>query len=176
MLHVVHFFQLTRCVAQRYGSNIIVRQGSPGIIVGNCEDGCHLTVKFDEREDGSELCVNVPRQFCDSRECLITLPLGQKQSETEVVPEALMLPLPGGFRLHQKVVALYELLLNSDMKVPLGSLLKTWPMHVWFFHVFPPWFCFFPKALLLGISSPSNRFAVSKAQLVTSLEALGETE
>lgn len=44
---------------------------------------------------------------------------------TEVVPEALMLPLPGGFRLHQKVVALYELLLNSDMKVPLGSLLKT---------------------------------------------------
>jgi len=80
-----------------YGSNIIVRQGSPGIIVGNCEDGCHLTVKFDEREDGSELCVNV-------------------------VPEALMLPLPGGFRLHQKVVALYELLLNSDMKVPLGSV------------------------------------------------------
>ena len=47
-------------VASRYGSSIIVRQGSPGIIVGNCEDGCHLTVKFDEREDGSELCVNVP--------------------------------------------------------------------------------------------------------------------
>eukprot|EP00434_Breviolum_minutum_P009813 symbB.v1.2.008643.t1/scaffold540.1/size189765/8 len=80
-----------------YGSSIIVRQGSPGIVVGNCEDGCHLTVKFDEREDGSELCVNV-------------------------VPEALMLPLPGGFRLHQKVVALYELLLNSEMKVPLGSV------------------------------------------------------
>ena len=33
-----------------------------------------------------------------------------------------MLPLPGGFRLHQRVVALYELLLNSDMKVPLGSV------------------------------------------------------
>ncbi|CAK9077053.1 unnamed protein product [Durusdinium trenchii] len=80
-----------------YGSSIIVRQGSPGIVLGNCDDGCHLTVKFDEREDGSELCVNV-------------------------VPEALMLPLPGGFRLHQKVVALYELLLNSDMKVPLGSV------------------------------------------------------
>ncbi|CAJ1334215.1 unnamed protein product [Effrenium voratum] len=80
-----------------YGSSIIVRQGSPGIVVGNCDDGCHLTVKFDEREDGSELCVNV-------------------------VPEALMLPLPGGFRLHQRVVALYELLLNSDMKVPLGSV------------------------------------------------------
>eukprot|EP00438_Fugacium_kawagutii_P020198 Skav207615 [mRNA] locus=scaffold1878:101822:111291:+ [translate_table: standard] len=60
-------------------SSIIVRQGSPGLIVGNCEDGCHLTVKFDQREDGSELCVNV-------------------------VPEALMLPLPGGFRLRQKVV------------------------------------------------------------------------
>ena len=40
----------------------------------------------------------------------------------QVVPEALMLPLPGGFRLHQKVVALYELLLNSEMKVPLGSM------------------------------------------------------
>ena len=33
-----------------------------------------------------------------------------------------MLPLPGGFRLRQHVVALYELLLNSDMKVPLGSV------------------------------------------------------
>ena len=42
----------------RYGSSIIVRQGSPGIVLGNCDDGCHLTVKFDEREDGSELCVN----------------------------------------------------------------------------------------------------------------------
>ena len=41
---------------------------------------------------------------------------------SEVVPEALMLPLPGGFRLRQQVVALYELLLNSDMKVPLGSV------------------------------------------------------
>mmetsp|Transcript_57311 Transcript_57311/g.134067 ORF Transcript_57311/g.134067 Transcript_57311/m.134067 type:complete len:447 (+) Transcript_57311:65-1405(+) len=80
-----------------YGSTVIVRQGSPGIVVGNCEDGAHLTVKFDEREDGSDLCVNV-------------------------VPEALMLPLPGGFRLRQRVVALYELLLNSDMKVPLGSV------------------------------------------------------
>ena len=43
-------------------------------------------------------------------------------ADCQVVPEALMLPLPGGFRLHQKVVALYELLLNSDMKVPLGSV------------------------------------------------------
>ena len=33
-----------------------------------------------------------------------------------------MQPLPGGFRLRQQVVALYELLLNSDMKVPLGSV------------------------------------------------------
>ncbi|CAE7334648.1 BFAR [Symbiodinium necroappetens] len=80
-----------------YGNNVIVRQGSPGIVVGICEDAVHLTVKFDEREDGSDLCVNV-------------------------VPEALMLPLPGGFRLRQHVVALYELLLNSDMKVPLGSV------------------------------------------------------
>ena len=45
--------------AQRYGSNVIVRQGSPGIVVGSCDDGVHLTVKFDEREDGSDLCVNV---------------------------------------------------------------------------------------------------------------------
>ncbi len=44
------------------------------------------------------------------------------QRKNQVVPEALMLPLPGGFRLHQKVVALYELLLNSEMKVPLGSM------------------------------------------------------
>ncbi|CAJ1428258.1 unnamed protein product [Effrenium voratum] len=90
-------FKVRFAFARMYGSSIIVRQGSPGIVVGNCDDGCHLTVKFDEREDGSELCVNV-------------------------VPEALMLPLPGGFRLHQRVVALYELLLNSDMKVPLGSV------------------------------------------------------
>ena len=50
--------------------------------------------------------------------------MGKKptQRKNQVVPEALMLPLPGGFRLHQKVVALYELLLNSEMKVPLGSM------------------------------------------------------
>ena len=27
--------------------------------MGICEDAVHLTVKFDEREDGSDLCVNV---------------------------------------------------------------------------------------------------------------------
>ena len=43
----------------RYGNNVIVRQGSPGIVVGICDDAVHLTVKFDEREDGSDLCVNV---------------------------------------------------------------------------------------------------------------------
>jgi len=67
VLHVVPFLSSSPD-ATRYGSNIIVRQGSPGIIVGNCEDGCHLTVKFDEREDGSELCVNVPWQFYEWEE------------------------------------------------------------------------------------------------------------
>eukprot|EP00440_Ansanella_granifera_P000080 gb/GFBE01000087.1/.p1 GENE.gb/GFBE01000087.1/~~gb/GFBE01000087.1/.p1 ORF type:complete len:482 (+),score=90.92 gb/GFBE01000087.1/:1-1446(+) len=80
-----------------YGNRSIVRQGSSGIVVGGCADGAHVTVKFDEREDGSELCVNL-------------------------MPEAVMPPLPGGFRLRQKVVAIFDLVLSSDMKVQLGSV------------------------------------------------------
>ena len=93
---------------------------------------------------------------------------------TEVVPEALMLPLPGGFRLHQKVVALYELLLNSDMKVPLGSLLKTWTMSR--MSRFSPMFLFFCAFLPSFWKFPAPSWAVSKAQLVTSLEASEATE
>lgn len=79
-----------------FGSNLGVRQGTPGIIVGNFTDGLHVTVKFDEREDASELCVNV-------------------------LPDALMAPLPGGFRLGQRVVALYDLLLNGQIGIRLGT-------------------------------------------------------
>lgn len=69
-----------------------------------------------------------------------------------------MLPLPGGFRLHQKVVALYELLLNSDMKVPLGSLLKTWTMSL--MSGFSPMFLFFCAFLpsFWKFSAPTEQF------------------
>ena len=86
---------------------------------------------------------------------LITLLWGKNRlKSTEVVPEALMLPLPGGFRLHQKVVALYELLLNSDMKVPLGSLLKTWTTSrtSGYFYIFLPYVSVFLCPTKLGIS------------------------
>jgi len=80
-----------------FGSRLGVRQGTPGIVIGNFSDGLHVTVRFDEREDGSELCVNV-------------------------LPEALMAPLPGGFRLGQRVAALYDLLLNDELGVRLGTI------------------------------------------------------
>jgi hypothetical protein len=79
-----------------FGTKLGVRQGTPGIVVGNFSDGHHVTVRFDEREDGSELCVNV-------------------------LPEALMTPLPGGFRLGQRVVALYDLMLHDEIGVRLGT-------------------------------------------------------
>ncbi|CAK0834850.1 unnamed protein product [Prorocentrum cordatum] len=79
-----------------FGRKVGVRQGTPGILVGNFTDDHHVTVRFDEREDGSDLCVNV-------------------------LPEALMAPLPGGFRLSQRVVALYDLLLNGEIGVRLGT-------------------------------------------------------
>jgi len=79
-----------------FGTKLGVRQGTPGVVIGDFTDGLHVTVKFDEREDGSELCVNV-------------------------LPEALMAPLPGGFRLSQRVVALYDLMLNDVIGVRLGT-------------------------------------------------------
>lgn len=79
-----------------FGNKVGVRQGTPGILIGDFTDGCHVTVKFDDREDDSELCVNV-------------------------LPEALMDPLPGGFRLGQRVVALFDLLLNDQIGVRLGT-------------------------------------------------------
>eukprot|EP00930_Biecheleria_cincta_P035476 TRINITY_DN24397_c0_g1_i1.p1 TRINITY_DN24397_c0_g1~~TRINITY_DN24397_c0_g1_i1.p1 ORF type:complete len:550 (-),score=100.08 TRINITY_DN24397_c0_g1_i1:127-1776(-) len=81
-----------------FANNAIgVRQGTHGIVVDKFSDGVHLTVKFDEREDGSDLCVNV-------------------------IPEVLMHPLPGGLRLGQKVVAIVELILTPVMKIPLGAV------------------------------------------------------
>lgn len=79
-----------------FGNMIGVRQGMPGIIVGNFTDGSHVTVKFDSREDGSELCVNV-------------------------LPDTLMNPLPGGFRLGEKVVALFDLMLDGSSSIKLGT-------------------------------------------------------
>merc|ERR1719188_144058 len=34
-----------------FGTKLGVRQGTPGILVGNFHDGSHVTVRFDERED-----------------------------------------------------------------------------------------------------------------------------
>merc|ERR1719174_184709 len=71
-----------------FGNAVGVRQGTPGIVVSNFSDGFHLTVKFDTREDGSDLCVNV-------------------------LPSTLMNPLPGGFHLSEKVCASHDLLLEG---------------------------------------------------------------
>jgi hypothetical protein len=78
-----------------FGHILGVRQGTPGIIVGNSSDDQHLTVKFDRREDDSDLCVDV---HC-----------GQ-----------VMKPLPNNFRLGQKVMACVDLELNDALVVPLG--------------------------------------------------------
>jgi hypothetical protein len=79
-----------------FGTRLGIRQGTPGVVIGPFTDGCHVTVKFDEQEDGSELCVNV-------------------------LPEALMAPLPGGFRLGQRVVALFHLMINDAIGVLMGT-------------------------------------------------------
>jgi len=80
-----------------FGSNEVgVRAGTPGIVVSNYMDGRHVTVKFDYREDGSELCVNV-------------------------LPEALMDPLPGGFRPGQRVQATINLTMEGALGVRLGT-------------------------------------------------------
>eukprot|EP00747_Dinoflagellata_sp_TGD_P180407 gnl/TRDRNA2_/TRDRNA2_32821_c0_seq1.p1 gnl/TRDRNA2_/TRDRNA2_32821_c0~~gnl/TRDRNA2_/TRDRNA2_32821_c0_seq1.p1 ORF type:complete len:606 (-),score=134.57 gnl/TRDRNA2_/TRDRNA2_32821_c0_seq1:136-1713(-) len=83
-----------------FGHEIGVRKGTSGILVGNFTDGRHVTVKFDEREDHSELCVNV-------------------------LPEVLDEPLPGKLRLGMRIVTLCDLLLNGDTgissRVPLGT-------------------------------------------------------
>lgn len=80
-----------------FGNLIGVRQGTPGIVVGNFNDGNHLTVKFDKREDASELCVTI-------------------------LPSTLMEPLPGGFQLGQQVCASKQLMLGGSVVVQLGSL------------------------------------------------------
>jgi hypothetical protein len=79
-----------------YGHILGVRQGTPGIVVGNSSDDQHVTVKFDSREDDSDLCVDV---HC----------------------EQLMKPLPNNCRLGQKVMACVDLELNDAIVVPLGS-------------------------------------------------------
>eukprot|EP00928_Gymnodinium_smaydae_P083970 TRINITY_DN6721_c0_g1_i1.p1 TRINITY_DN6721_c0_g1~~TRINITY_DN6721_c0_g1_i1.p1 ORF type:complete len:452 (+),score=99.80 TRINITY_DN6721_c0_g1_i1:50-1357(+) len=73
-----------------------VRKGTPGIVVDSNTDGRHVVVKFDRREDESELCVNV-------------------------LPDALMEPLPGGLRLGQRIVALCDLIVNTSVLVRLGT-------------------------------------------------------
>jgi hypothetical protein len=78
-----------------FGHILCVSQGTPGIVVGNCSDDRHLTVKFDRREDDSDLCV-------------------------DVLPSQLMKPLPGNFRLGQKVMACVDLELDDEIVVPLG--------------------------------------------------------
>jgi hypothetical protein len=80
-----------------FGDSVGVRRGTHGILVGNFTDAVHVTVRFDEREDQSELCVNV-------------------------LPEALIEPLPGGFRLGQRIVALFDLTLHGVIGVRLGTV------------------------------------------------------
>jgi hypothetical protein len=79
-----------------FGHILGVRQGTPGIVVGNSSDDHHVTVKFDTREDESDLCV-------------------------DVLPAHLMKPLPGNFRFGQKVMACVDLHLNGARVVPVGS-------------------------------------------------------
>jgi hypothetical protein len=78
-----------------FGHILGVRQGTPGIVVGNSSDDHHVTIKFDRREDDSDLCV-------------------------DVLPGHLMKPLPGNFRLGQKVMACVDLHLNGAVIVALG--------------------------------------------------------
>lgn len=80
-----------------FGHILGVRLGTPGIVVGNSSDDHHVTVKFDKREDDSDLCV-------------------------DVLPAHLMKPLPGNFRLGQKVMACVDLHLNGALVVPLGCV------------------------------------------------------
>eukprot|EP00929_Paragymnodinium_shiwhaense_P048771 TRINITY_DN24619_c0_g2_i2.p1 TRINITY_DN24619_c0_g2~~TRINITY_DN24619_c0_g2_i2.p1 ORF type:complete len:401 (+),score=61.07 TRINITY_DN24619_c0_g2_i2:88-1290(+) len=79
-----------------FNNKVGVRRGTHGILIGDTADGRHLTVRFDGREDRSELCVNV-------------------------LPEALMDPLPGSFRLGQQVMALHDLVLDGRVGVKLGT-------------------------------------------------------
>jgi len=75
-----------------FGLVVGVRQGTPGIVICNFQDGIHLVVKFEKREDGSEGVVNV-------------------------LPTDLVRPLPGDFRLGQKVVACVDLVLEDGSAV-----------------------------------------------------------
>jgi len=77
-----------------FGHVLGVRIGTPGIVVCNSGDD-HITVKFDTREDESDLCV-------------------------DVLPCHLMKPLPGKFRLNQKVMVSADLHLNGSLLVRLG--------------------------------------------------------
>jgi len=70
-----------------FGSRVGVRRGTPGILVGNLPGSSLITVKFEKREDESELCVNIP-------------------------PGGVMAPLPGKFRLGQRVLAAFDLQCN----------------------------------------------------------------
>lgn len=76
-------------------NQIVVQQGTLGVVVGNLPDGRCVAVKFDERQDTSERCVHV-------------------------LPDWVMPPLPGGFRLHQRVVASNSFLVNGDVAVRFG--------------------------------------------------------
>jgi len=94
-------FKLWQAVAAAqdiiFGNITFVRQGTPGLVVGKTNDGINLTVKFDMREDGSDLCVNL-------------------------LPRSLMEPLPGGLRLGQQVCATKDLMLQGSIVVKLGTL------------------------------------------------------
>lgn len=78
-----------------FGHMLGVRVGTPGIVVCNSSDDNHITVKFETREDESDLCV-------------------------DVLPCHLMKPLPGTFRLNQKVMVSADLHLNGSLVVRLG--------------------------------------------------------
>jgi hypothetical protein len=79
-----------------FGNMVGVSQGTPGIIICNSTDGHHLTVKFEYREDASELCV-------------------------DVLPGHLMLPLPGNFRINQKVMACIDLHHSGNVLIRVGT-------------------------------------------------------
>lgn len=70
-----------------FGTKVGVCQGTPGILIGNLPGTNLITVKFEKREDDSELCVNIPSG-------------------------GVMAPLPGKFRLGQRVLAAFNLQSN----------------------------------------------------------------
>jgi len=81
-----------------FGGRVGVPIGTPGVLIGPHTDYKHVIVKFDHREDGSDLCVHV-------------------------LAKALIHPLPSGFRLGQQVVTKFDLMKSeTEVGVRFGAV------------------------------------------------------